>query len=134
MIPPTPVADVDDAGILLAGTDQDRGALGREGLQHRACVLVGTVLGPHHGEDAELGVGRRTAEDIEDLLVLVGSEVVLGDEFGGDGRFVHQRKGGRRRPTASRDTRESAASNKESKRSDVYREPAATGRPSGGLE
>jgi len=88
------VAHVDDARVLLARPHEDLLALGREGLQHRPGVLVGAVLRPHHREDAQLGVRRLPPEDLEDLLVLVRREVVLRDQFRGDGRIVH-RKGRR---------------------------------------
>ena len=46
---------------------------------------------PHHREDSQLGVSRRPIQKGEDLLVFLGSEVVLRDELGGNGWFVHQR-------------------------------------------
>ena len=85
------VAHVDDARVLFASPDEDLLALRREGLQHRSCVLVGAVLRPHDREDAQLGVRRLSAEDLKDLLVLLGREVVLRDQFRGDGRLVHRK-------------------------------------------
>ena len=45
------------------------------------------MLVPHGREDAELGERRLAADQLEDALVFVGLEPVLGDEFGGDGGF-----------------------------------------------
>ena len=87
------VPDIDDAGILLTRADQNLVPLGGKGLQDWPGVLVGTVLRPHHREDAQFGMGGRPPQDFEDLLVLFRGEVVFGDEFRGDGRFVHQRSG-----------------------------------------
>src|SRR3712207_5580505 len=42
---------------VLAGRDDDALAPGREPPQVRARGLVGAVLGPHDGEDAQLDVG-----------------------------------------------------------------------------
>ena len=42
------------------------------------------MLVPHRREDAELGQRRLAADQVEDALVLVGLEAVLGDQFGGD--------------------------------------------------
>src|ERR1035437_8320412 len=50
-----------------------------------ARALVGAVLAPHDGEDAELGVGGLAAEDLDHLLILTGRELMLGDDFGGEG-------------------------------------------------
>src|ERR1017187_4086449 len=50
-----------------------------------ARALVGAVLAPHDGEDAELGVGGLAAEDIDHLLILAGRKLMLGDDFRGEG-------------------------------------------------
>src|ERR1017187_344723 len=50
-----------------------------------ARALVGAVLAPHDGEDAELGVGGLAAEDLDQFLILAGRELMLGDDFGGEG-------------------------------------------------
>ena len=86
------VADVDDARVLFARADENFRRLGREGLQQRPGVLVGTMLAPHHGEDAQLGVVGLTADDLLDLRVFVRREVVLLDQFGRDRGFLHQFK------------------------------------------
>ena len=52
------------------------------------CMLrgfVGAVLVPHRREDAELGEGRLAADQVQDALVFVGLQPVLGDQLRGDG-------------------------------------------------
>jgi len=83
------VADVNDAGVFLARADQDFRRLGGERLEQRARVFVAAMLAPHHGEDAQLGVARRAAEDLLRLGVFVRREVVLGNQLWGDGGFGH---------------------------------------------
>src|SRR5437667_3288 len=60
-----PLADIDGAGVL-PGTLQHLRALGRQRLQVHARALIAAVLGPHHGEDAELGQVRLAAEKADD--------------------------------------------------------------------
>ena len=82
------VADVDDAGVL-AGPLDDPGRLGRQAAQMQPRGFVGAMLVPHRREDAELGEGRRAADQSRrGALIFVRLEAVLGDEFRGDGRFV----------------------------------------------
>ena len=69
-----PVADVDDAGVLLADLRQDVLALGREHLEERAAVLVAAVLGPERAEHAELDLVRLAVEQIDDAVVLLARE------------------------------------------------------------
>ena len=76
-----PVADVDDAGILARPLDHP-GRLGRQLAQVQARGFVGAVLVPHRREDAELGEGRRAADQVQDALVFVRLQAVLRDEFG----------------------------------------------------
>jgi hypothetical protein len=83
------VADVNDAGVFLARADQDFWRLGGKRLEQRARVFVAAMLAPHHGEDAQLGVARRAAEDLLRLGVFVRREVVLGNQLWGDGGFGH---------------------------------------------
>ena len=42
------------------------------------------MLAPHHREDAKLADQRFAAEDIEQALIFLGLEAVLGDDFGRD--------------------------------------------------
>ena len=86
------VADVDDAGVL-AGPLDDARALRRQPPQVHAARLVRAVLAPHHAEDAELGVGGRSAEVPLDARVLVGRELVLLDERGRDRRVAGEGRG-----------------------------------------
>src|ERR1017187_19274 len=44
-----------------------------------------TLFRSHDGEDAELGVGGLAAQDIDHLLILGGRELMLGNDFGGEG-------------------------------------------------
>ena len=73
------VADVNDAGIFLARADEDARGPGGKGLEERAGVLVGAMLAPHDGEDAQFGVAGFAAEQGLDLAVFIGSEIVLLD-------------------------------------------------------
>src|SRR2546423_7067550 len=46
------------------------------------------MLVPHRREDAELGDGRLAADQLENALVFVGLETMLGDQLGSDLRLV----------------------------------------------
>src|SRR5271157_648281 len=82
------LADVNDAGIL-ARSLQDTLAARRQPFQMYARGLVGTVLAPHHAEDAEFGErGLAAAEKLPDLVEFIGREAVLAQDFRGNG---HQR-------------------------------------------
>ena len=73
-----PVTDVERAGVLT-GADQDARATGGQRAEEGARMLVGTVLGPHGAEHAELDVVRLAAEAIDDRVVFVlGEAVALG--------------------------------------------------------
>ena len=85
------VADVDDAGVLARPLN-DPGRLGRQAAQMQPRRLVGAMLVPHRREDAELGEGRRPADEREDALIFVRLQPMRGDEFGGDWRFFEQRR------------------------------------------
>ncbi len=74
-------ADIDDAGVFARALDDELAARGQL-LQVDAGALVGAVLAPHDAEDSELGEVGFAAEDGDDFLVLLGREVVLGDDFG----------------------------------------------------
>ncbi len=82
------VADVDDAGVL-AGAADHLGAGGGQGAQPFLRGLVGAMLVPHRREDAELGQGRRAADQVEDAVVFVGLQPVGGDHRGGDFGILH---------------------------------------------
>ena len=82
-----PVADVDHAGVLARSLDHP-GRLGRQRAQVHLRGLVRAMLVPHRRENAELGEGRRPSDQIEDALVFVGLEAVLGNQCGSDGGFI----------------------------------------------
>ena len=44
--------------------------------------FVGAMLRPHDREDAELGEVRLAAERVQDALIFLGGQAVLGDDFG----------------------------------------------------
>ena len=67
-------ADVDDAGVLLAGLDHDPRAGVGEAAQQGLGVLVAAVLAPQRAEHAKFeGVGL-AVEPVDDHLVLGGAE------------------------------------------------------------
>ena len=61
-------ADIDDAGVFAGPLHHQLAARGQL-LQMQARALVGAVLAPHHAEDAEFGVARLAAQDVDDLVV-----------------------------------------------------------------
>ena len=77
------VAEIDDTGIF-AGTLDDLGPGRRQRLQPDAGRFVRAVLAPHHREDAEFANQRFASEDIEEALIFLRFEAVLGDGFGRD--------------------------------------------------
>ena len=81
------IADVDHAGVLARPLDHPR-RLGRQPAQMHFRGFVRAVLVPHRREDAELGEARLAPDQVEDALVLVRLEAVLGDQFGSDVGFV----------------------------------------------
>jgi len=55
-------------------------------------VLVAAVLAPHERVHVELGDGRRPAEDVDDLLVLVDLQAEFDGQLGGEfGREIVHR-------------------------------------------
>ena len=81
------VADVDHAGVLFAGFDEHLRPFGREILKLLSAVLVGAVLGPHHGENAELRISRLPFQDAFQAFVFVRSQAVVGYQFRSDRRI-----------------------------------------------
>ena len=77
------VAYVDHAGIL-AGALNDPRRFGRQSLEVQAGGFVGTMLVPHGGENAEFGQRRLAADQLQNTLIFIRLQTVLGDEFGGD--------------------------------------------------
>src|SRR5262245_35212106 len=76
-----PVADIDDPGIFAGPLDDPR-ALGRQRAQMDFRGLVRAVLVPHGRENAELGERRLAADELQDPVVFVRLEAVLGDKLG----------------------------------------------------
>ena len=80
------VADVDDAGVL-AGPLQHALAARGQALQVHARRFVGTMLAPHHAEDAKFGKrGLAVTKKLLDLFVLVNGEAVLPERLRRKGR------------------------------------------------
>ena len=74
MVTARPAADIDDAGVFLAGLDHDPRAGVGEAAQQRFGVLVAAVLAPEGAEHAKFeGVGL-AVEPVDDHLVLGGAE------------------------------------------------------------
>ncbi|OIQ79797.1 hypothetical protein GALL_384550 [mine drainage metagenome] len=105
------VADVDDARVLADADEQVLLHRRRRLVAERAEVhlrgLVRAVLGPHHRVHRELGRGRAAAEEVVDLLILLGLETELrvghllvgsglGIRDGVEGHGLGGRSGGRR--------------------------------------
>ena len=84
-----PVADINDAGVFFAGADQDFLRLGWEGFEQWTSVFVGTMLAPHHREDAEFGVVWFAAEDFLDTREFVRRQVVFLDQLGSNRWLGH---------------------------------------------
>src|SRR5258708_1591450 len=73
------VADIDDAGILARTLEYQLTAR-RQSLQMHARRLVGAMLGPHDGGDAEVGPRRlASGKQFFNFFVFVRSKAVLPD-------------------------------------------------------
>jgi len=87
------VANVNDAGIFTRPLHHQLAARGQT-LQVNARRFIGTVLAPHHAEDAEFGPrGLASAEQLLDLFEFFRSEAVLPDHLrrnGSDRRRGHR--------------------------------------------
>jgi hypothetical protein len=83
------IANVNDAGVFFASADEDAGGFGGKSFEKRTRVLIGTMLAPHHREDAQLRVVRLAAQNAFDALILLGGEAVLLDQFGCNGLLRH---------------------------------------------
>ena len=78
-----PVTDVDDARILSGAADHP-GRLGRQLLEMEARALVRAMLAPHHRKDAQFDQIGLAAHRVENTLVFLGAEPMLGNDFGCD--------------------------------------------------
>src|SRR5688572_3754000 len=75
-----PAADVDDTGIFPRPL-QNVAAFSGKVFEKIARAFVATMLGPHHGENAQLRIVRFAPESFYDLLVFVRRESVAGNEL-----------------------------------------------------
>ena len=83
------VADVHGTGVLLAGADEDVGALAGKSAQERAGVLIAAVLAPHAADDSELDRVGRAVQKVGGQVVLVAGEGDFAEDFVA-GRFVRR--------------------------------------------
>ncbi len=84
------IADIDHARILLARLDEDSRPGCWKFAQLLAGILVGTMLAPHHREDAQLREVRRPPEDRDDALVLLRREPMFRNQLRSNGRVRHR--------------------------------------------
>ncbi len=75
------VVDVDHAGVLAGAADD---ALARHRELHQLLLgrLVGTMLGPHDREDAQLDLVGLAAQPVQQDLIFIGGEAVLFGQLG----------------------------------------------------
>jgi len=76
-------ADVDDAGIFAGAADHPR-RLGRQLFQMEARAFVAAMLGPHDREDAELDEVRLAPNRVQDALIFLGRQAMVGNDLRGD--------------------------------------------------
>src|SRR5262249_51490251 len=81
------IADV-HSPCVFSRSLEDLRALRGESLQVHARTLVAAVLGPHHGEDAELRQVGLAPEELHNSIVLLGFEAVSFDRGGIDAHAV----------------------------------------------
>src|SRR4029077_18603345 len=82
-----PIADIDDAGVFARSLDHPR-RLGWQRAQMNFRRFIRAMFVPHRRENTELGEAWCPAEKFDDALVFRWREPMLGNQFGGDGRFV----------------------------------------------
>jgi hypothetical protein len=75
------VAEIDNTRILTRRHDHAWPGCWQT-FQMNARRFIGTVFGPHHREDSELGKTRFAAKQFLYSLVFLLGEVVGGDNFG----------------------------------------------------
>src|SRR5260370_25352753 len=84
------VAYIDNPGVFPRALHDPRTAR-RQAFEMYTRRLVRAMLAPHHAEDAQLGDGRRAAQVLEDLLVLLFRDAVLAYDFWSGFRcFCHE--------------------------------------------
>ncbi len=86
------VADVDHPGVFARSPNHPGRRSGKL-AQMQARGLVGAVLVPHRGEDAELREARRAAEQRQNALIFLGFEAMSGDERRVDPGFCRRQSG-----------------------------------------
>src|SRR5215471_19651672 len=74
------VADVDDAGVFARPLNHQL-ASRREPFEMSTRRFVGTMLAPHHAEDAQLRERRLVAQRALNSRVLVRRDAVVGTDF-----------------------------------------------------
>ena len=74
------IAEVDNAGVFPRTLDDLRPGC-RQLLQPVARRLIGAVLGPHDRENAEFRQGRLPAHNLQQALVFVRFQSVVGHQF-----------------------------------------------------
>src|SRR5579863_6762802 len=80
------IANLDDARVFARALHNATAAR-RQPLQMHAGRFVGTVLAPHHAENAEFGDSRlASAEKLFDFLVFVRGEAMLANDFWSNGK------------------------------------------------
>ena len=77
------VPDVDYPGILARSLD-DLGALSGQSFEVNPGTLVATMFRPHHRKDPQLSQVRSSSQTLANLVVLFGSQAVIGNELGRD--------------------------------------------------
>src|SRR5690606_7976463 len=81
------ITDGNDAGVLTRSLKHP-GRLGGEGAQHWPGVLVGAVLVPESRNDTQFSERGCAPEHVQEQVVLVRREAMLGNEFGSDFRIA----------------------------------------------
>src|SRR4029079_193843 len=81
-----------DAGVFTRALQHLRTARGKRS-QHGTGVLIGAVLAPQRAHDTQLGERRLATEHVDEPLIFLGRETVLGDERGRYARITRSRRG-----------------------------------------
>ena len=93
------VANIDNAGIFLAGFDQDVRPGRRKFSQLFSRIFIRAMLTPHHGKNSELGKIGFATENCFNAFEFLRSEAVLLDNFRCDGRIDSRAWAGHRHRT-----------------------------------
>ena len=71
------IADIDHAGVFLAGLDENVRTRRGKFFQLATRVFVGAMLAPHHRKDSQLGEIRFASQNFFDLLEFFRGETVF---------------------------------------------------------